>query len=198
MLRSPRAQRNRAPPQTPFTHGQDHSDTAGTIRGRRFSWRSQRLSDARGGNKARNRRFPYPERGREIAETRGWITSAKSWEEQEGCNTGSGRDGFEQSAQFHACHGAAAFDTSAVTANTVAEAKARDDFTCESRYAVPLANQTFVTDLGVGLILGTSIFALPLALAAFPQRQAVLAQSLEEQFWDKGGKNGKVEFNRGI
>ena len=49
-----------------------------------------------------------------------------------------------------------------------------------------------------GLILTTSIFALPLALAAFPQRQAVLAKSLEEEFWDKGGKDGKVEFNRGI
>jgi len=50
----------------------------------------------------------------------------------------------------------------------------------------------------IGLILTTSIFALPLALAAFPQRQAVQAKSLEEQFWDKGGKDGKVEFNRGI
>ena len=50
----------------------------------------------------------------------------------------------------------------------------------------------------IGLILTTSIFALPLALAAFPQRQAVLAKSLEEEFWEKGGKDGKVEFNRGI
>lgn len=49
-----------------------------------------------------------------------------------------------------------------------------------------------------GLILTTSIFALPLALAAFPQRQAVQARSLEEFFWDIGGKDGKVEFNRGI
>ena len=49
-----------------------------------------------------------------------------------------------------------------------------------------------------GLILTTSVFALPLALAAFPQRQAVLAQSLEEEFWSRGGKDGKVEFNRGI
>lgn len=50
----------------------------------------------------------------------------------------------------------------------------------------------------IGLILTTSIFALPLALAVFPQRQAVQASSLEEQFRDKGGKDGKVEFNRGI
>lgn len=49
-----------------------------------------------------------------------------------------------------------------------------------------------------GLILTTSIFALPLALAAFPQRQAVVASSLESQFWDKAGEDGMVEFNRGI
>ena len=55
-----------------------------------------------------------------------------------------------------------------------------------------------LTDTEAGLILTTSIFALPLALAAFPQRQAVSAKSLEEQFWDKGGRDGKVEFNRGI
>ena len=55
-----------------------------------------------------------------------------------------------------------------------------------------------VADAEAGLILTTSIFALPLALAAFPQRQAVSAQSLEEEFWDEGGKDGKVEFNRGI
>lgn len=48
------------------------------------------------------------------------------------------------------------------------------------------------------LILTTSLFALPLALGAFPQRQAVRASSLEEEFWDKGGQDGKVEFNRGI
>ncbi|KAF6223911.1 hypothetical protein HO173_011036 [Letharia columbiana] len=52
--------------------------------------------------------------------------------------------------------------------------------------------------VNLGLIFTTSIFALPLALAAFPQRQAVSAKSLEEQFWEKGGKDGKVEFNRGI
>lgn len=49
-----------------------------------------------------------------------------------------------------------------------------------------------------GLIFTTSIFALPLALAAFPQRQAVHAHTLEEEFWDRGGKEGLVEFNRGI
>jgi hypothetical protein len=50
----------------------------------------------------------------------------------------------------------------------------------------------------IGLILTTSIFALPLALAAFPQRQSVQAQSLEKEFWERGGVDGKVEFNRGI
>lgn len=52
--------------------------------------------------------------------------------------------------------------------------------------------------VNVGLIFATSIFALPLALGAFPQRQAVKATSLEEQFWDEGGEDGMVEFNRGI
>ena len=52
--------------------------------------------------------------------------------------------------------------------------------------------------LVAGLILTTSIFALPLALAAFPQRQAVSASNLEPEFWDRGGRDGKVEFNRGI
>ena len=50
----------------------------------------------------------------------------------------------------------------------------------------------------LGLILTTSIFALPLALAAFPQRQAVRAATLEDEFHDRGGKDGLVEFNRGI
>lgn len=55
-----------------------------------------------------------------------------------------------------------------------------------------------VLPVNLGLILTTSIFALPLALAAFPQRQAVSARSLEKEFWDKGGEGGLVEFNRGI
>jgi sideroflexin-5 len=49
-----------------------------------------------------------------------------------------------------------------------------------------------------GLIFGTSIFALPLALGVFPQRQAISAKQLEPEFWDRGGKDGLVEFNRGI
>ncbi|KAL0635250.1 Sideroflexin FSF1 [Maublancomyces gigas] len=52
--------------------------------------------------------------------------------------------------------------------------------------------------VNVGLIFATSIFALPLALGAFPQRQAAKATSLEEQFWGQGGEDDMVEFNRGI
>jgi hypothetical protein len=55
-----------------------------------------------------------------------------------------------------------------------------------------------VLPTNLALILTTSIFALPLALAAFPQRQAVRAATLEEEFHDRGGKDGFVEFNRGI
>lgn len=52
--------------------------------------------------------------------------------------------------------------------------------------------------INLGLILTTSIFALPLALAAFPQKQSVSATTLEEEFHNKGGLDGLVEFNRGI
>ena len=55
-----------------------------------------------------------------------------------------------------------------------------------------------VLPTNLGLILTTSIFALPLALAAFPQRQAVSDTTLEEEFHNRGGKDGLVEFNRGI
>lgn len=55
-----------------------------------------------------------------------------------------------------------------------------------------------VLPVNLGLILTTSLFALPFALGAFPQRQAVSANSLEPEFAGKGGANGMVEFNRGI
>jgi len=55
-----------------------------------------------------------------------------------------------------------------------------------------------VMPVNVGLIFVTSIFALPLALGAFPQRQAVSAKTLEPEFWERAGKDGMVEFNRGI
>ncbi|KPI35446.1 putative mitochondrial transport protein fsf1 [Cyphellophora attinorum] len=55
-----------------------------------------------------------------------------------------------------------------------------------------------VLPVNLGLILTTSIFALPLALGAFPQRQAVSATSLEDEFHKRGGEGGLVEFNRGL
>ena len=55
-----------------------------------------------------------------------------------------------------------------------------------------------VLPINLGLILTTSLFALPLALAVFPQRQAVKASALEREFQEKVGKDGLVEFNRGI
>ena len=78
------------------------------------------------------------------------------------------------------------------------EEEAQDDPARQSWYAQPLLSGCSLANKEAGLILTTSIFALPLALAAFPQRQAVSAKSLEEQFWDKGGQDGNVEFNRGI
>ncbi|KAI4143928.1 MAG: hypothetical protein LQ340_006836 [Diploschistes diacapsis] len=52
--------------------------------------------------------------------------------------------------------------------------------------------------VNLGLIFATSVLALPPALGAFPQRQAISSRSLEPHFWGKGGKDGLVEFNRGI
>ncbi|KAL2006877.1 hypothetical protein VTN00DRAFT_9545 [Thermoascus crustaceus] len=55
-----------------------------------------------------------------------------------------------------------------------------------------------VLPVNLGLILTTSLFALPLALGAFPQRETISADSLEPEFWGRGGQDGKVEFNRGM
>lgn len=61
--------------------------------------------------------------------------------------------------------------------------------------------------VNLGLVLVTSVFALPLALGIFPQREVVNVRRLEERFWDLkapgGGGAGSVsprmvEFNRGI
>lgn len=54
-----------------------------------------------------------------------------------------------------------------------------------------------VLPVNLGLILTTSIFALPLALGAFPQRQTVQARKLEKEIMEKVGPDGMVEFNRG-
>ncbi|KAI4266418.1 MAG: hypothetical protein LQ337_008807 [Flavoplaca oasis] len=55
-----------------------------------------------------------------------------------------------------------------------------------------------VVPVNLGLILTTSVFALPLALAAFPTRQRIRAGSLEREIMGKVGEDGMVEFNRGI
>jgi len=54
--------------------------------------------------------------------------------------------------------------------------------------------------VNLGLIFATSIFALPLALAAFPQRQSIDASSLEDDIRERASKLGvkTLEFNRGI
>ncbi|PYI29552.1 sideroflexin family transporter [Aspergillus aculeatinus CBS 121060] len=60
------------------------------------------------------------------------------------------------------------------------------------------ARPKMVLPINLALILGTSLFALPLALGAFPQRQSISAKNLEEEFWGQGGQDGMVEFNRGM
>jgi len=59
-------------------------------------------------------------------------------------------------------------------------------------------NPRYTTPVNLGLILVVSYAVLPLALAAFPQRQKVKADSLEPEFHGKGGDTGLVVFNRGI
>lgn len=56
----------------------------------------------------------------------------------------------------------------------------------------------YTTPINLALILGMSYLALPFALAAFPTRQRISADSLEEEFHGKGGDGGLVVFNRGI
>ncbi|KAI0128754.1 Tricarboxylate/iron carrier [Xylariales sp. AK1849] len=59
-------------------------------------------------------------------------------------------------------------------------------------------NPRFTTPVNLGVILGMSYIALPLALAAFPTRQRISAERLEKEFHGKGGDDGMVVFNRGI
>jgi sideroflexin-5 len=59
-------------------------------------------------------------------------------------------------------------------------------------------NPKYTTPVNLLLILGMSYLALPLALAAFPTRQRIRAESLEEEFHGRGGADGMVVFNRGI
>lgn len=55
-----------------------------------------------------------------------------------------------------------------------------------------------VLPVNLGLIFATSIFALPLALAVFPQRQTISVDKIEPEIQEKAGKGALVEFNRGI
>lgn len=52
--------------------------------------------------------------------------------------------------------------------------------------------------INLTLIAVTSFAVLPFALAVFPQYQEVSAESLEPEFHGKGGKDGKIVFNRGL
>jgi sideroflexin-5 len=60
------------------------------------------------------------------------------------------------------------------------------------------ARPRMVLPVNLGLIFTTSIFALPLALAVFPQRQKIAVEKLEPEIQAKVGKGAIVEFNRGI
>lgn len=64
--------------------------------------------------------------------------------------------------------------------------------------ASPAVAKALPVGLNLGLVMITSFAALPLALAVFPQQQEISADSLEPQFHGKGGKDGKVIFNRGL
>jgi len=55
-----------------------------------------------------------------------------------------------------------------------------------------------VLPVNLGLILTTSLVALPFALGAFPQRESVKDSRLEAEFHGRGGEGGLVVFNRGI
>lgn len=64
--------------------------------------------------------------------------------------------------------------------------------------ARPRLATTIPIGLNLVLIAATSFAVLPLALAVFPQQQAISADSLEPEFHGKGGNDGKVWFNRGL
>jgi hypothetical protein len=64
--------------------------------------------------------------------------------------------------------------------------------------ARPRLAKTIPIGINLALITMTSFIALPIALAVFPQQQETSADSLEPEFRGKGGKDGKVWFNRGL
>ena len=74
----------------------------------------------------------------------------------------------------------------------------------QNRWSLLKRNPRLVLPVNLGIIFVTSVFALPLALGAFPQRQVVGVESVEEGIREelgrrKGGEGvERVEFNRGI
>ena len=132
------AQRNCASAQTPLARCEDHTYSAGTLCRCRISWRPQCVPDARRGDPTRNRCLSNSEPRREDTEREGWITGAKSGEEQKGRHTGGGRDSAKQGAQLHAYHGSTALGFGAFTADRMAKAETEDDTACEPRYPVSL------------------------------------------------------------
>jgi sideroflexin-5 len=59
-------------------------------------------------------------------------------------------------------------------------------------------NPRLTLPVNLGLILGTSLVALPIALGVFPARQRVSTSWVEPEFREKLGASGEVEFNRGL
>jgi tricarboxylate carrier len=60
------------------------------------------------------------------------------------------------------------------------------------------SNPRLTLPINLALILGTSVFALPMALGVFPGREKIAVGWLEEEFKKKLGDGGEVEFNRGL
>jgi tricarboxylate carrier len=59
-------------------------------------------------------------------------------------------------------------------------------------------NPRLTVPVNLGLILGTSLVALPIALGVFPAKEKVPVGYLEEEFKAKVGETAQVEFNRGL
>ena len=138
LLRRAWAQRHCASAQTPLARCEDHAYSVGTLCRCRISWRPQRVPDARRGDPTGNRRLSNSEQRREDSQRGGWITSAKSGQEQKSRHTGGRRDSAKQGTQLHAYHGSATLSFGAFTADRMAKAQTEDDAPGEPRYAVSL------------------------------------------------------------
>jgi tricarboxylate carrier len=60
------------------------------------------------------------------------------------------------------------------------------------------SNPRLTLPINLALILGTSVFALPIALGVFPAKERVAVRWLEDEFKERLGESGEVEFNRGL